>query len=204
MTCRPVEPTVPELLRARQVLAEAFADDPLWAWLFAGSSRPGAAIGTFLGLFLEAYVTSAVADGVISETDELAGVALWRNGAAPLEFAPQPQLGELLVAFVGEEAAGARGMALRELSERHPSDPHDYLNFLAVDPARHGRGLGRLLVQHGQERAATRRRPVFLESTNPRNRPFYAGLGFREIYRFELGSDGPDVVGFWWESDAPG
>jgi ribosomal protein S18 acetylase RimI-like enzyme len=68
-----------------------------------------------------------------------------------------------------------------------------------VHPQHQGSGLGRALVRHGQARAEAAGVGVYLESTNPRNLPFYRSLGFQPIGGFTLAPDGPAAVRLWWQ-----
>ena len=60
----------------------------------------------------------------------------------------------------------------------HPPEPHVFLWFLAVDPARQRGGVGRALLSQVFEDAA---RPSTWTPSNPANLPYYASFGFEEI-----------------------
>jgi GNAT superfamily N-acetyltransferase len=60
----------------------------------------------------------------------------------------------------------------------HPKEPHVFLWFLAVDPSRQRSGVGRDLLGRVFEDA---RAPVYLDTSNPANLPYYASFGFEEI-----------------------
>jgi GNAT superfamily N-acetyltransferase len=76
-----------------------------------------------------------------------------------------------------------------------PAEPCWLLDAVAVAPAAQGRGLGRILVMHGVERARADGCPAFLETGNPRNVPFYESLGF-QIVREQRAPDGGPVIWF--------
>ena len=50
-----------------------------------------------------------------------------------------------------------------------------------------------------QQRAAAAGVGVYLESTNPRNLPFYGSCGFQRLGEFELLPDGPPAFRLWWQ-----
>jgi GNAT superfamily N-acetyltransferase len=113
----------------------------------------------------------------------LAGVAI--TFAAGLY--PPPRRTELRYypAFL---AAGpgpiVRGLRTAEVQDSgHPEDEHVYLWFLAVDPARQRAGLGRALLARVCHDAEA---PVYLDTSNPDNVPYYASNGFEEIGRADL------------------
>ncbi|MDT4844669.1 putative N-acetyltransferase YjaB [compost metagenome] len=63
----------------------------------------------------------------------------------------------------------------------------DSVDMLFVDPAQHGRGIGRALLQHALERGA---RKVDVNEQNPQAIGFYQRLGFVEYARSELDGSG--------------
>jgi GNAT superfamily N-acetyltransferase len=77
-----------------------------------------------------------------------------------------------------------RGLRTSAVQDRgHPREPHVFLWFLAVDPSRQRGGIGRALVARVVEDAEA---PVYLDTANPANVPYYASLGFEEIGRAPL------------------
>lgn len=70
------------------------------------------------------------------------------------------------------------------------------LYWIAVDPARHGQGIGRRLMQHAEEYVRARRGRLIIVETSSRpayepTRKFYASTGYQEIARI-LGYYRPD------------
>jgi ribosomal protein S18 acetylase RimI-like enzyme len=65
--------------------------------------------------------------------------------------------------------------------------------MVAVAPAAQGRGLGRILVRHGVERARADGCPAFLETGNPRNVPLYQSLGFQIVDEQRAPDGGPTI-----------
>jgi len=92
----------------------------------------------------------------------------------PVEFLPN--VPELLVAEVDERPVGFIGMSGTEI------------DMLFVDPARHGQGIGRQLV----DLAADGRTglTVDVNEQNPSGHGFYLHLGFRETGRSATDPDG--------------
>jgi predicted N-acetyltransferase YhbS len=72
-----------------------------------------------------------------------------------------------------------RGLRVSSVQDGgHPKARHVFLWFLAVDPALQRSGVGRALLQQVFEDA---RAPVYLDTSNPANLPYYASFGFEEI-----------------------
>lgn len=181
----------------RAVVGAAFADDPMLQWIFRGVEQADQAGAAWLGLFVDAFAGAGLVD-VLTEGDEIVATALWRVDSTPLPYPTMPNLGGLMVAFLGSERAAAVGAGLGAFAANKPEPPFHYLQFLAVHPDHQGQGLGRRLVAHGQQRAAAEGQGVYLESTNPRNLPFYRSVGFELLGDFTLQPDGPPAYRLWW------
>lgn len=70
---------------------------------------------------------------------------------------------------------------LAEMERRHPSEPHWYLVDIAVAPGAKGRGLGGALMREAIAEAERTGHPLYLETTNAANLPFYAKFGFTQV-----------------------
>jgi GNAT superfamily N-acetyltransferase len=75
------------------------------------------------------------------------------------------------------------------MDKRHPHDEHVYLWLLGVDPANQRGGIGRALLKRVADDAAEAGAPVYLETANPANVPYYASNGYEEIGRAPLPRD---------------
>jgi len=185
--------TTADLPAIRALLGEAYADDPLSVWIFADARTRKDACAAWFALFAEQYVSGAQAT-VVRESDEIVAVALWRLPEdPPLSSGGTPSIAGLLAALVGAERAGEVGAGLHAIGALRVSEPHTYLNFLAVAADRRRRGLGRLVLEPLFIESARKGLPVVLETTNPANHAFYEALGFAETGRVGVGADGPLV-----------
>lgn len=85
-----------------------------------------------------------------------------------------------------------RGLRFSAVQEKgHPHDEHVYLWFLAVDPRHQRGGVGRSLLARVYEDAEV---PVYLDTANPDNVPYYASNGYEEIGT----ADGPRGARIWF------
>ncbi|MEA2329984.1 MAG: hypothetical protein QOH58_122 [Thermoleophilaceae bacterium] len=114
---------------------------------------------------------------------ELAGVAVtFAAGRYPppawtlVRFVPG-----FLAAGPGPIMRGLRTSAVQDGG--HPRDEHVFLWFLAVDPEQQRSGVGRALLQRVFQDAEA---PVYLDTANPANVPYYASFGFEELGRAQL------------------
>ncbi len=81
------------------------------------------------------------------------------------------------------------------VAETTPSEPHWFLDQLAVEPAAQGRGIGRALLEHAIGLARADGRPLVLETGTPDNVALYERFGFRVIRAEDAPGGGPRV---WW------
>lgn len=88
---------------------------------------------------------------------------------------------------------------LTAMEKAHPTEPHYYLEFLGTRRDKQGHGVGTAAMQPMLERCDTEGLPAYLESSNPRNVPFYARHGFREIGVVEAPQGGPTLTTMWRE-----
>jgi ribosomal protein S18 acetylase RimI-like enzyme len=91
-----------------------------------------------------------------------------------------------LAAGPGPIVRGLKADAVQDSG--HPEDEHVYLWFLAVDPRHQHGGIGRALLARVSKDAEA---PVYLDTSNPANVPYYASAGFEEIGRGLLPRDTP-------------
>jgi GNAT superfamily N-acetyltransferase len=89
-----------------------------------------------------------------------------------------------LAAGPGPSVRGLRFSAV--MDKGHPHDEHIYLWHLGVDPDSQRGGVGRALLARVAEDAADANVPVYLETANPANVPYYASNGYEEIGRAPL------------------
>jgi GNAT superfamily N-acetyltransferase len=180
---RPLEP--PEYRAAALVITEALLDDP--GWLAVGPDRRNhrrfVALRYHRAALKVMHRWGGPIYGAASRTGELAGVA------ATFGAGRYPPPGWTFLRYVpGFLLAGPapvmRGLRTSAVQDRgHPEDEHVFLWFLAVDPAHQRKGVGRALLARVFEDAGA---PVYLDTSNPANLPYYASFGFEEIGRAAL------------------
>jgi ribosomal protein S18 acetylase RimI-like enzyme len=196
-TVQPLDPTPAGVAAVRAVLGAAFADDPMLQWIFRGVDAQEHATAAWIGLFVEALASVGTID-VVLDDGEVVAAAMWRTDGRPLPFSESPSVGGLMTAILGAERTAHVGAGLGAFADHKPDPPYHYLMFLGVRPSHQGRGLGRALVNAGQQRAAAAGVGTYLESTNPRNLAFYASVGFESLGEFTLQPDGPPAWRLWW------
>lgn len=181
-------------------VAAAFADDPVWKWIYGS---PGDAIAPDQALVLARWLVAEV-----SPVDEIHGfrhhdaVALWHAPSLPSNQDVTAAHRDATTSFreALREVLGDRLALVRELGKAiaqvRPEEPHWYLATVATHPDRHGQGLGGRLLAPMHERCDRLGLPCFLESSNPRNYSLYRRHGYVETAEFTAG-DSPPLMGFF-------
>jgi ribosomal protein S18 acetylase RimI-like enzyme len=166
---------------AARIITDALLHDP--GWLAVGPSMTGHRRFVAERYHRAALTVTARYGGPIYgafRDNELAGVAVtFPPGRYP---PPRHTEARYVLAFL---AAGpgpiVRGLKTGAVQDSgHPEDPHAYLWFLAVDPKHQRGGVGHALLARVYEDADA---PVYLDTSNPDNVPYYASAGFEEIGR---------------------
>jgi GNAT superfamily N-acetyltransferase len=159
---------------ASLLLTAAFADDGILTRYMPGRRGRRLGIPAFFASVIEEHLETTYAATLESH---LVGVAVW----APPEPAParlRARSRLLLVRALFPRASRSLLDGLGRLEQLHPSEPHWYLAFTGVDPARHGTGIGAALLQPVLAQADHDGLLCCLETPFPRTHAFYRRLGF--------------------------
>ena len=181
--------------RVAPVLARAFQDDPLFAWIEPDPGVRAAFLLRFMRalawrshLFAEAWTT----------TPEALGASLWVGpDLGPLSPAQLQRSGLDRVDEDLPTPSRSRYQAfdaVREVVDRTVSRPRWYLGVLAVDPAAQGQGLGERLLAPGLARADAAGLPTSLETTKEANVAWYERHGFAVAASGQASGEG---VRYW-------
>ena len=182
-----------------EVLADAFADDPVFAWLIPPQvhSREGR-LRTFFTSMSRGYLRQGKPCYV---TGDASAAALW---AAPgswsmplsqiiLEAAPNG------LAFRGRLLRALRTQLQIERLHAGQSPAHWYLGYLGTRHDRQGQGLGTRMLREVLAPLDTDGVPAYLESSNERNLPLYERNGFRVVGELQALGHGPTIWRMWRE-----
>ena len=141
-------------------------------------------------LLSRAFSGKGFALGTAYEIGHFAGVALWLPpGVSPDE----ETLGELVRRTAHAAIQQDLAKVFEKMAHFHPEAPHWYLPVIGVDPTRQGQRLGDQLMIHALARCDADGLPAYLESSNPRNIPFYERHGFVKLGQIQIGSS-PTIV----------
>lgn len=178
-------------------LASAFGEDPLFAWMIGPSAPLESRLRIFFDGFLKANFRRP--DHIVCVSDDGSGAAIWQ----PVDRWKVPPadllraMPAIIRAFRGRVPAVLGVLAAIEKS--HPAEPHYYLEFLGTRQDRQGKGVGTAVISPGIERCDEEGLPAYLESSNPRNIPFYARHGFEVRKEVKCGKGAPVCTTMWRE-----
>jgi GNAT superfamily N-acetyltransferase len=177
-------------------LASAFGADPLCCWM-CGQVDSEQRMTPFWRT--NAQTALRKPDHEIYIADDGSSVAVWRG----IDQWKLPA-GDIVRSL----PAMARSLRARlpialqllgAMEKVHPTEPHYYLEFLGTRRERQGKGGGSAVMSVMLGRCDTEGVPAYLESSNPRNIPFYARHGFVERGTVNAPKDGPTMVTMWRE-----
>ncbi len=174
----------------------AFREDPVFQWM-TGVDDTATRMARFwrkdVGLVLQH------GDNLVYVTDDFASAAVWRDirkwktsAWESLALAP---------ASVGAfrfRLPRCIGL-LRAMEKAHPTEPHYYLESLGTRADHQGKGAGSAVLRPMLERCDAEGLPAYLESSNPRNVPFYARHGFTERGLLRTPEGAPPMMTMWRE-----
>jgi GNAT superfamily N-acetyltransferase len=186
--------SVHDLARVALALSRAFYDDPVFAWGLPDADRRREVLPGFFTVFAGAFQRH----GHVHRTADGTGAALWvPPGVAPVGDDEADAFGAALQEVVGPDAE--RTFIISELlDENHPHDPVWYLNFMGVEPAGQGRGIGSAFLEAVLREADRNGEPAYLDATSMRSRRLYERHGFVTTRELLL-HDGPPIWPMWRE-----
>jgi GNAT superfamily N-acetyltransferase len=159
----------------------AFNTDPIARWLYPNPHQ----YLTYFPQFVRTFGGQAFEQNTAYNLDDYAGAALW--------FPPNVETdAELLIDLIQHSVAERDQPDLFDFLEQmghyHPTEPHWYLAMLGVEPNRQSKGYGSALIQNVLQDCDRTQTPAYLESSHPRNVPFYQRHGFEVIGTIQAGA----------------
>ena len=189
--------TVGDRAKVAESLASAFSDDPLFAWMTG--ARPDKPLEPKMRTFFDAFLKLDLArhDHLVFTDEDGIGAAIWRH---PNKWkVPTGDLARTLPAMLRAFGAKVPRMvgALTAIEKVHPKEEHYYLEVLGTHQAKQSKGIGTAVIGHMLERCDAEGMPAYLESSNPRNIPFYARHGFETTGEITVAKGAPTVTAMW-------
>ncbi|MHB8512284.1 MAG: GNAT family N-acetyltransferase [Actinomycetota bacterium] len=187
---------VSEAVEASQLLARAFALDPIITHYLDDPNRRAIAFPAFFEGILEEILPSGTVFAAKSE-ETMVGVAAWVPPAPqePDESARSRAANchrTVRAMFPTTSAHLFDGFAA--LESRHPHEPHWYLAFVGIEPRAQGEGIGGQLLAPVLAVADETKTTCYLETPFPRTHAFYERLGFEKYSEMDVFAGAPQSV----------
>jgi GNAT superfamily N-acetyltransferase len=197
ISVRPATPA--DRAKLAEALASAFSEDPLFSWVAgAGPSNPlEPKMRTLFATFLKLDLGRS--DHLVFTDESGIGAAIWKH---PNKW--KMPAGDMLRALpamlraLGTKAPRMIG-AIGAIEKVHPKEEHYYLEVLGTQQDMQSKGVGSAVMRHMLDRCDAEGMPAYLESSNPRNVPFYARHGFDVTGEIVVGKGAPTVTAMWRE-----
>ncbi len=196
MRVRPANRSDHEAVAA--VLAAAFSTDPPLSFLLPDARRRERLLRRHFAASIPLYASA----GAVWVAEDGSGAALWvAPGCYPFRMREELRVARARLEVFGRWARRGIG-AQRALDRHHPREPHWYLDYVGVEPAGQGRGLGSALLAPMLARCDTERRGAYLNAGSPRSRELYLRHGFGVRSELRLPFGGPPRWRMWREPQA--
>lgn len=178
-------------------LASAFAHDPLFQWM--SGVDPDHSIEPKLKILFGAMarVELSTSNHLVFTTGDHAGAAIWKHpNDWKMSTGTMFRVLPAMLRALGTKTPRMIG-ALNAIEKVHPTEEHYFLEAIGTHEDLQGTGIGSGLIRHMLDRCDTEGLPAYLESSNPRNVPFYARHGFEVTGEIDVGKDAPTVTAMW-------
>jgi len=177
--CRSLTPA--DVEEAAQVIAQAFVDDPLIAFVLPIRATR---LNTLLNFFRVYGALSIQNQRGFGVGDPLQGVAYWKLPSQDSLSISIKSLGKFLpllftVYPIGHFRARAILNELDVLHNKYANEPHFYLDNLGVRPAARGQGLSSKLIRPFLEMADEQKVIAYTDTVTLANVPLYEHFGFQ-------------------------
>jgi len=176
-----------ELGVVARVLAEAFAEDPVFVWAMPKVTTRLADAIAFFTFYLRRTQSS---EREVFATSDRSAVAVMTT-VGPMDHESRAGTSELPTLVRTSSSAADY---FRWIETFRPAVSHRYLEFIGSSPACSSKGQGSALLKSLLVMAASERLPVWCWSSNPRNLPFYHRLNFAAGTGLQRDADTPSVT----------
>jgi ribosomal protein S18 acetylase RimI-like enzyme len=197
-----IEPTTHKTYRqAALVLGKAFENEPVSQVVYRMFSPVRRVKALTVDFSAELQVALRKGYPIVLRRDGsvIAAALIYPPGRYPLPIIDQWLF--LFKSILGNGIYDVRSWVkwINEVDKIHPKQPHYYLEYIGVDPAYQGQGLGSQMMDHLVARADADKVGCYLENASPRNLPFYQRFGFKVINEKQ-------IIGFttWFMWREPG
>jgi len=168
----------------------AFFEDPMLRWpLPADDDAPIDSTTKCFEAVLHAYAGA----GLLFEAGDAAGMAVWVPPDRLSVFEAMDALSRSAIRPLTDDGGARYDRFWDWLGAHATAEAVWFLDIVAVDEPYRGSGIGTALVRFGLEQARATGAAAFLETSNPRNVPYYERLGFHVTEDADAPEGGPHI-----------
>lgn len=186
-----------------QTLYEAFYNDPFYVYLTPDDERRK----TTLRFYMRVVLRYGYRYGRVHTSAQKEGLTLWCGTETPyLDTLKLFICGLWQMFFRLNLAEMYRVIVSAGILEKvHGTQPkeHYYLMAVGVRNAHQGKGIGSKLLAPMLEKATNENQVCYLETSNPRNVPWYESMGFKVIEKVELTAASKKGCTYWMMARPP-
>jgi len=173
-----------------QSLASAFLDDPVMLWMFDDPETRGQKLERWMRFVLDMGLTR----GHLYTAGGNRAAAVWSPPNVTLfDDLWGPRMAQLMGKQLGERAGEVMRSLVRVFATQPVDESHFYLFTLGTHAEHQSRGLGARVLEPVLARCDAQAIPAHLESSNPRNLPFYERHGFEVVAEIPIAEGGPVI-----------
>jgi ribosomal protein S18 acetylase RimI-like enzyme len=186
-----------DLTATAAMLARAFADDPLMAWIFPDQRLRDRRLPAFFRTVLRTSGLRHAGTEILLAAGQVLGCANWQPPGAWRQPARQQLAALPGLALALRTRLGVASETYGTLLRAHPLQPHWYLAGIGTDPPAQGNGIGSELLRSRLARCDAAGLPAYLESSKERNVPLYQRHGFVVTRELKIPRGGPLTWLMW-------
>jgi ribosomal protein S18 acetylase RimI-like enzyme len=189
MQIRPASPD--EIEPLARLLARAFLDDPLFAWMLKSTGDRLELLRRGFAITLR-YQSANLAETYLDQ--QRRAVAVWLPpDHRSTRLTVQLRLLPCWASLTGWRHLPRVASVVNAMERANPADRYRYLALLAVDPDHQHQGLASALLQHTLERCDREQTQAVLKTANPLSIGFYQQHGFQLTRTLTLPAGAPSI-----------
>jgi len=180
-------------------LSDSFSADPVLNWVIP---EPRLYADFFRLIVRDVYLPR----GIVHLEEQGRGAALWLPPGEKFEIPPRLAMVSMIARLVMRRGLSPLSRIRHQgalFEQRHPEEPHFYLQFIGCRHRNQGQGVGSALIKHGTRLADEAGLPAYLESSNSLNVPLYERHGFEVQAEEDVANGGPRAWFMWREARQP-
>jgi len=187
--------TITDIEPAAQVIAQAFMNDPLISFILPIKSTRYKTLLKFFRVYGEINIKN---DRGFGMGEPLQGIAYWQSPKQNSLSISVKALGKFLPLLftlypIGYIRAKEIIRQTESLHKKYASEPHFYLDNLAVAPSSQGKGLSSKLIRPFLQMADEQKVITYTDTVTESNVPYYEHFGFECVEASPINNTGITV-----------